>query len=147
MDSPEEFCGNDETACIHRLMMASKSVVMRLNAELERAGLSSARLWALMPLAHSKGPVSIGYLATMMGCGKSNATQIVDRLEADGLVQRVADPEDRRSVLVQLTDMGRQRQQATIAARERVSDALMAQFSDDERDLLMDYLQRIIEAP
>ena len=38
---------------------------------------------------------------------KSNVTQLVDRLEADGLVTRAADPSDRRSRLAVITEMGK----------------------------------------
>jgi len=43
---------------------------------------------------------------------RSNITQLVDRLEADGLVRRVEDPKDRRSVRATLTPLGRERQAA-----------------------------------
>ena len=39
-------------------------------------------------------------------------TQLIDRLEADGLVRRVDDPADRRSVKASITDEGRDRQSA-----------------------------------
>jgi DNA-binding MarR family transcriptional regulator len=44
-----------------------------------------------------------------MACVKSNITQLVDRLEADGLVARVADSADRRCVRAAITDAGRER--------------------------------------
>jgi len=42
-----------------------------------------------------------------LACVKSNVTQLVDRLEADGLVERAPDPNDRRSRLAMLTERGR----------------------------------------
>jgi DNA-binding MarR family transcriptional regulator len=49
----------------------------------------------------------LGELAGRLSCVKSNVTQLIDRLEADGLVSRTADPNDRRSRLAVLTAAGR----------------------------------------
>ena len=64
-------------------------------------------------------PLSLSDLATRLSCVKSNMTQLVDRLEADGLVSRVDDPNDRRAVKAAITDEGRKRQ---AAGAERSSD-------------------------
>jgi DNA-binding MarR family transcriptional regulator len=43
---------------------------------------------------------------------RSNITQLVDRLEADGLVKRIDDPADRRAVRAEVTRLGRERHDA-----------------------------------
>jgi DNA-binding MarR family transcriptional regulator len=50
--------------------------------------------------------------AKKMTCVRSNITQLMDRLEADGLVRRVEDPQDRRSVKAAVTRLGIKRQAA-----------------------------------
>jgi DNA-binding MarR family transcriptional regulator len=70
--------------------------------------LSLAKLTALRRLAEAGGSLPLGQLAERLSCVKSNVTQLVDRLEADGLVSRTADTADRRSRLAVLTDAGRQ---------------------------------------
>jgi len=47
-----------------------------------------------------------------MTCVRSNITQLVDRLEADGLVRRLKDPQDRRTVRAAVTRLGLERQTA-----------------------------------
>jgi DNA-binding MarR family transcriptional regulator len=63
-------------------------------------------------------------------------TTLMDRLEADGLVRRVADPADRRSVRAELTKGGREASRAGMAVVAGVqrdfSESLVAQ----ERELL-----------
>ena len=57
-------------------------------------------------------PLSMGELADRLFCDASNVTGIVDRLEARGLVERQADPDDRRVRRLVLTDAGRELWQA-----------------------------------
>ena len=72
---------------------------------LDRASL--AKLAALRRLTEAGESLPLGQLAERLACVKSNVTQLVDRLEADGLVSRTADPNDRRSRIAVLTDAGR----------------------------------------
>ena len=61
-------------------------------------------------------------------------TQLVDRLEADGLVERVADPDDRRAVRARVTTLGERRFAAGTQAIRDVQNALAALVSDADRD-------------
>jgi DNA-binding MarR family transcriptional regulator len=64
----------------------------------------------------------LGELAQRLACVRSNVTQLVDRLEADGLVKREADSADRRSIRAVVTDAGRERQVAGSQALARVQE-------------------------
>lgn len=92
------------------LMLA---VIHRMEARLESAlgeiGLSLAKFRVLSELVEAKRPVPLSSLAERCSCVRSNMTQLVDRLEAEKLVERVSDPGDRRSVLASLTPQGRAR--------------------------------------
>jgi DNA-binding MarR family transcriptional regulator len=59
-------------------------------------------------------------------------TGLIDHLERDGLVARVPDPDDRRSVLAQLTEAGTERVNAMGDETYRQQQALLAGFSKDE---------------
>jgi DNA-binding MarR family transcriptional regulator len=72
----------------------------------EKHGLSEGRLGVLFRLFRS-GPTPLGDLATDLDTTPRNITGLVDHLERDGLVERVPDPDDRRSVRARLTDAGR----------------------------------------
>src|SRR5260221_10426390 len=71
----------------------------RVESKLSDVGLSIAKLTALHVLAKAGESLPLGQLAERLSCVKSNGTQLVDRLEAYGLVSRSADPNDRRSRL------------------------------------------------
>lgn len=93
------------------LLDAARAVESRLERELGDVGLSRAKLVALTKLVEAGEPLTLGELAERIACVRSNITQLMDRLEADGLVRRVDDPADRRSVRATLTDQGRARQE------------------------------------
>lgn len=71
-------------------------------------GLSEGRLGVLFRL-YRCGDLPLGELAEDLVVSPRNVTGLVDHLERDGLVERVHDTEDRRSVRARLTDAGRQR--------------------------------------
>ena len=89
-----------------------------METALAEVGLSGAKFGALKLLAGSREAMPLSELAAKSACVRSNITQLVDRLEADGLVRRVADPGDRRSVRAEITPLGRER---CAAGAERVS--------------------------
>ena len=67
---------------------------------------------SLTHLVEAGEPLSLSECAARMTCVRSNITQLIDRLEADGLVRRVDDPADRRGVRAMLTPLGIERQVA-----------------------------------
>jgi len=71
-------------------------------------------------------PVSLSELASRLSCVKSNMTQLIDRLEAEGLVRRVPDPRDRRAVRAEITELGRERHQAGEAQIARLDETFAA---------------------
>src|SRR6266436_842429 len=89
------------------LLGAASSIHDFIESRLSTVGLSIPRLAALQRLVDAGGSLPLGQLADRLACVKSNVTQLVDRLEADGLVTRAPDPNDRRSRLAVITDAGR----------------------------------------
>jgi DNA-binding MarR family transcriptional regulator len=76
----------------------------------ESHGLSDGRLQLLFMLSHCpEAGVSLGQLAELQNVSPRNITGLVDRLEEAGLVERVPDPADRRSIHARLTAPGRDR--------------------------------------
>src|SRR6266481_8926362 len=90
------------------LLGAASSIHDFIESRLSPVGLSVPRLGALQRLVDAGGSLPLGQLADRLACVKSNVTQLVDRLEADGLVTREPDPSDRRSRLAVITNAGRQ---------------------------------------
>jgi DNA-binding MarR family transcriptional regulator len=72
---------------------------------------------AVLRTCVADGPTRVSELADRLGVSQPAATQTVDRLSADGLVVRTADPTDRRAVLVSATGTGRRHYAARHASR------------------------------
>jgi DNA-binding MarR family transcriptional regulator len=99
--------GEKQRTGLFAVLHASGVLEGRVEARLSEIGLSIAKLAALHHLTQAGESLPLGQLAERLSCVKSNVTQLVDRLEADGLVSRAHDPNDRRSRLALLTDAGR----------------------------------------
>src|SRR5436190_12340175 len=125
------------------LLGAASSIHDFVESRLSTVGLSIPRLAALQRLIDAGGSLPLGQLADRLSCVKSNVTQLVDRLEADGLVSRAADAADRRSRLAVLTDAGRRAHQRGIDIQETAERELLGTLSHDEADQLHTLLAKI----
>lgn len=97
----------DPGSLLASIMATSHRLEATVETALGRAGLSLAKLGVLRALGGAREPMSLSQLAERNQCVRSNITQLVDRLEADGLVRRVDDPRDRRVIRATLTPAGR----------------------------------------
>jgi DNA-binding MarR family transcriptional regulator len=105
------------------LLHAAKAVEQRMESALELVELSTPKFAVLTILVDANDALTLSELAAKSSCVRSNMTQLIDRLEADGLVRRVDDPHDRRSVRAELTTRGRERQAAGAQRMEAVHKA------------------------
>ncbi|MBO0782062.1 MAG: MarR family transcriptional regulator [Ktedonobacteraceae bacterium] len=80
-----------------------------------------------------KGPMRLTELTATEQMTQPAITQMVRRLEEDGLVERRADPRDARVVLVQLTAYGARIVEARRAARVERLASLLDRLSPEER--------------
>jgi DNA-binding MarR family transcriptional regulator len=102
-----------------------------------RAGLNLTAGLVLSTL-NQEGPVRVTTLAAAAGIGQPSMTELVQRLERQGLVTRVEDPADGRAALVTITNGGRalmddQRRDR----RDRLADLLAALPAEDEATLTL----------
>jgi DNA-binding MarR family transcriptional regulator len=71
-------------------------------------------------------------------------TQLTDRLEADGLVRRVDDPEDRRAVLAEPTAAGKVALARAVDLLRTEEERFLMGLSDDERAVMTDLVRRFV---
>ncbi|WP_217496019.1 MarR family winged helix-turn-helix transcriptional regulator [Agrococcus sp. SGAir0287] len=120
--------------------------VARLSAALERiarrvrgadlpGGLSSIAASTLYVLA-TEGPTRLTALADAEHVTQPAMTQLVRRLEREGLVERRHDPSDGRAVLVAATDAGAALSAERRAARADALAAVLEEVDADERAAL-----------
>jgi DNA-binding MarR family transcriptional regulator len=87
------------------LRLASHTLQLMQDRWAEKHELSSGRLGVLFRLLRC-GDTPLGELALALDSTPRNVTGLVDHLERDGLVERVPDLDDRRSVRARLTEKG-----------------------------------------
>jgi DNA-binding MarR family transcriptional regulator len=116
---------------VFSLLRTAHTLESKMEETLASLGLSVAKLGVLTELVNN-GALPLSQLAARQSCVRSNMTQLVDRLEADGLVRRVDDPADRRSVLAELTSLGRAKQTEGTAKVAWVQGEFLANLSDSD---------------
>lgn len=94
--------------------------------------LSFTTLSVLDTLAH-RGPMRLTELARTEQVSQPGVTQLVTRLERDGLVERRPDPSDGRAVLVHITEAGRRIGRSRHDDRTRHLVPLVAQLTAEQR--------------
>ena len=118
------------------LLDVARRVQERLEVALDAVGLSMAKYAALDALVAAREPLTLSELAGRLHCVRSNITQLVDRLEADGLVRRVGDASDRRAIRAVVTELGAERQAAGATTLDRLQAELAERVDPESRVVL-----------
>jgi DNA-binding MarR family transcriptional regulator len=127
----------------YRALADFRSVLRRFlafsDAAATAAGLTAQRYQALLAIRvrANTQPMSVGALANELLIKPHSAAELVNRLEAAGLVQRSIDSVDRRRVLLALTEQGEKRLAQLACAQLRELDSHRAELRG-----LMDALQK-----
>jgi len=117
-----------------------------LDETLEQQGLTSGDWRVLSALRWQGKPYrrSAGDLARRAELTSGTMTSRLDHLEREGLVRRFRDPDDRRSVLVELTEKGRRRHDQAIGVQAEKEALLARALSDAEMEQLNSLLRRVM---
>jgi DNA-binding MarR family transcriptional regulator len=137
-----ERSGPDQGALV-AVLSAAEELRERLENALVAVGLSISKFDAMEQLIQAGEPMTLGTLAGRLHCVRSNVTQLVDRLEADGLVQRGSCSEDRRAIRARLTPLGIERHSAGLEAIRSVQSDLAGRLGATDRARLLELLAAI----
>jgi len=109
-------------AAVTSVMRAHQIMLARVDEVLRPFGLTFARYEMLMLLLFSRaGSLPLSKVGSRLQVHPASVTNVVDRLEAQGLVRRVPHPSDGRGVLAEITPEGRElAEQATEALNAKV---------------------------
>jgi DNA-binding MarR family transcriptional regulator len=121
---------------IFSLLHAAHALEDKLEETLNGVGLSTPKYSVLNELSSAGTPLSLSDLAARLSCVRSNMTQLVDRLESDGLVKRIDDPTDRRGVKASITGEGQARHAAGAAEVARLHEDFAANVGDEDKAAL-----------
>ncbi len=121
---------------------------MQLKAEIEErllaaTGIGLADNEALLHL--NVEPLRMSTIAGRLVLSRGGTTKVIDRLEADGLVHRSPDPDDRRATIVEITPTGRE----TLAITRPITDVAIERFwaahlTDEEATTIVSAMNKIL---
>jgi DNA-binding MarR family transcriptional regulator len=133
---------------VDRIGGINRRVQRELDRTLADHGLGHTD-WRILSSLRWAGPPyrrSAGALAKIADLSSGAMTNRLDQLENAGLVRRVADPDDRRGVLVEPTDKGRGLWEAAIGVQARKEALLAEALNERERGQLNTLLRRVMLA-
>jgi DNA-binding MarR family transcriptional regulator len=94
-------------AAVTSIMRVQQILLSAVDGALRPHGLTFARYEALVLLTFARtGRLPMRVMGERLQLHPTSVTNIVDRLQADGLVQRLPHPTDRRATLVEITETG-----------------------------------------
>jgi DNA-binding MarR family transcriptional regulator len=127
---------------LHQAMIAMEEFDRRSIGTLD---LTAPEYMVLVVLATRPDTVGLTLreLQPLVMYSSGGMTHCVDRLARKDLIERRPNPQDRRSVLVCLTDLGRERAQAAMRARIDALDGLLEPITGPDRDAV-DHALRIL---
>ena len=131
--------GPDDGAVI-AVLAAAEELHERLETALSAVGLSVSKFDAMDQLVRAGEPMTLGSLAGRLHCVRSNVTQLIDRLEAEGFVQRGGCSEDRRAIRARVTPLGAERHAAGLEAIRSVQASVAERLAPADRARLVDLL-------
>jgi len=122
----------DGMAAVTSVMRAQQIFLARVDEILRPFKLTFARYEALVLLMFSRsGALPLSKVGERLQVHPASVTNTIDRLEADGLIERVPHPTDRRAMLATLTAAGRER---AAAATEALNDKAFLTTGLSDRD-------------
>ena len=143
----EERVGPSQAmAAVTSIMRVQQILQSTVDGALKPHGLTFARFEALVLLTFSRrGSLPMRVMGERLQLHPTSVTNIVDRLEADGLVKRTPHPTDRRTTLVEISAPGRELCEAATTAVSDVNLGLRG-LTERQTEQLTDLLSKVRKA-
>jgi DNA-binding MarR family transcriptional regulator len=130
-------------ACLHLLKVGSE-LLRRLEEHFRTEGLSLARFLALIVLEREPShQLRCSELSEALGISKPNMTRLLEALEADGLVRRRDNKEDKRSSLMAITPAGSRSVAQVLPGYYQIINQAMAPLDDPSKAKLIALLTQV----
>ena len=126
------------------LRMVSNAVSQSFARQVEREGVTVAE-WVFLRALYDAGPVAPSLLAETMGMTKGAISRLADRLADKALIDKSANPDDKRAHTLDLTPAGRTLVPRLAALADDNDAAFFQALTADERRQLDQLLRRIAQ--
>jgi DNA-binding MarR family transcriptional regulator len=134
----------DKPSPLRVLGHAYRTFARIVDAQLRELGLAMSQLPVLIVLKEGK-PLPQAELARIARVEQSSMAQLLNRMERDGLVERIPDPADKRSRLISLTERASRRMHKGKAIMDATVKIALQGFSAAEIERLDELMRRINE--
>ena len=131
------------TQAMRQLEVVGGKVAALVSGVARRYGLSHAALNALAVIEGAGGPVPTGEVSARMHITTGTMTTVLDTLERKGFVRRLADPDDRRRVLVDVTPAAQSVLDRMLPEVLQLANTVMTVVGDKALHALLDTLADI----
>ncbi len=133
-------------AAVTSVMRVQQILLSAVDGALRPHGLTFARYEALVLLTFARsGRLPMRTMGERLQLHPTSVTNIVDRLQADGLVRRVPHPTDRRATLVEITDAGTALREKATASVTAIEFGLVG-LAPEQQSQLTDLLGQVRRA-
>ena len=118
--------------------------MQNLNRFSKERGMSMSQIFALTFVQH-QGTCGVSDLGEGLGVSNAAASQLIDKLVQQKMIERIEDPEDRRGKQISLTTKGIQLIKDSLVARYSWFHELKDNLSEDEKTQVINSLNLLIE--
>jgi DNA-binding MarR family transcriptional regulator len=131
------------TVCVVDLIRTAGLLVAARNSRFRRFGLTGSTFTVLLILDAAPGPLAPHELGERLLVTRGTVTGLLDTLQKLGLVNRVPHPVDRRMLLIELTDAGRDLLGKVAGVHFPAQTGMVSGLSDDEKRTLVRLLDKL----
>jgi len=123
-------------------IIARRSFMQRTQF-LQENNLSNSQMMSLFHLLHNKS-VSLNNLADFLGISRPAVSQLVEKLERSGLVERIPNPNDKRGKLLELTEKGKELTHKGKLVNQHLGLDLVNSLTEDELPTIQKAIEIIL---
>jgi len=147
MDENWPQCADTVSPALLRLLRVSNLFHNKMEALVQSHNLQRAEFSVLATLRRSPMPYCLSPTALYQSMifSSGGLTKVLHRLDQAELIERVDNPEDKRSKLVQLTSTGKQVIETVMPQLHQKERKILSVLSPDEQQQLNSFMQRILE--
>ncbi|MGZ4723546.1 MAG: MarR family winged helix-turn-helix transcriptional regulator [Ilumatobacteraceae bacterium] len=146
-DFVEEYPEADATCTeLFASLLVVADVLMELHEPRIEAtlGTSQTAAQALAVLDGAGEPLTPSQIGERLLVSSATMTSLLDTLEQRGWVLRTPNPDDRRSLLIEITEAGRATADVFLPGLHKLERSVMSELDDDERAQLLGLLERVL---
>ncbi|MCD5322166.1 MULTISPECIES: MarR family winged helix-turn-helix transcriptional regulator [Pontibacillus] len=124
--------GKKEAERLRYFILAAQRQGNRIyNESLSELGLTSSKAEVLSVLQQN-GPLSLKQLGSLLICETGSPSRLIQRLVEEDLIERTPNPNDSRSTILQLTEIGREKSERVTLVEDQIHEKVSDQLNEKE---------------